>query len=105
MHSIYHGPKPAVQTLKQKLLEIANFGATHAHSDVRLLMAPLSDALRQRHGLRGRQLLGTLDCALRITASALEGASLEVGALGIQKASHSLAKALGLGALARVFAG
>ena len=94
-----------MQTLKQKFLDITNFGATHTQSDVRLLMATLSDALRQRHGIRGRQLYGALDCALRIIASALEGASLEVGAHGVQKASHSLAKALGLGALARVFAG
>jgi len=68
-------------------------------------VTPLRDALRQRHGLRGRLKLGTFDCAIRIAAGALEGAILETRAIRIQKARHALAKAFRLRAMARVFAG
>jgi len=69
------------------------------------MVTPFLDALRQRHGLRGRLLLGAIHCALRITAGALEGAVLETRAIRIQEACHALAEALGLRAMAHVFAG
>jgi len=68
-------------------------------------VAAVHDALGQRHGLSRRLLLGALGCALGIAASAVERARLEANAVGVQQASHALAEALGLGALARVLAG
>jgi len=76
-----------------------------AGSDVALLMAPLRDAIGQRHGLRGRLLLGALGGALRVAAGTLERAVLETSAVGVQQACHAFAKALRLGTLARFLAG
>jgi len=74
-------------------------------SDVAFLVAPLRDALGQRHSLRGGLLLSTLDGTLCVAASTLERAVLEPGTMRIQKAGHALAEALRFGALARVLAG
>jgi len=75
------------------------------HSDVTVLVAPLRDALGQRHSLWGRLLLSAFDGTLSITAGTLERAILEPSTVRIQEAGHALSEALGFGALARVLAG
>jgi len=75
------------------------------HSDVAFLVAPLRDALGQRHSLCRLLLLGAFHRTLCITAGTLERAILEASTLRIQEAGHALAEALGFGALAGVLAG
>jgi len=75
------------------------------HSDVQFRVAPLRDAIRERHGLVGSSLLGASHGTISISAGTIERTGLERRAVGVQKARETGSNALLLSAAARLLAG